>query len=461
LNARVETPNPIDIPAGADSVYFLMFSGWDDELRSNRWHYASRWARHLPVVLLQPTRASLRGSEARPEPRIPNCEILEIGSPVPEPGYLRRSLAEAGQVMQHMRTRGHSRPVLWCYNPRLVGLYAAVPALRRVFHVTENFRDFDWLPSSFFVELESAAAISDLVVPVSKGVEASVAPFVSPERLVLVTNGCDGTQYSPDGSKDPELAGAKHGFERTAVYAGNVNKRIDFGLVERAAAANPDTLIAIFGPVSDMGTGDTGAWRRLLRCKNVRYFGAVDPQRLAAIYRTSELGMIPYRRTPSLVRNGFPLKALEMCATGLPTVSSLMEPLVGLAAALVVAGDDESFLDAFSTLGRDSLTEAGRDELAAVCAHNDYDVKFAEILRKIMTVGNAPEPTTQMDLLLSRLGRDSWTSACTTSESRERADVLRARASLAYGGLGARLPARIRHVIPVSVRDRIRDWLAT
>ena len=173
----------------------------EQELRSNRWHFASRWARHLPVVLVQPTRTSLRSAEARPEPRIPDCEILEIGSSVPEATYLRRSLAQAGQVMAHMRARGHARPVLWFYNPRLAGLYGAVPAVSRVFHATENFRDFDWLPSYFFVELEAALAMSDVVVPVSKGVEAAVAPHVSPERVLLVTNGCDRKEYSPDWAR--------------------------------------------------------------------------------------------------------------------------------------------------------------------------------------------------------------------------------------------------------------------
>lgn len=461
MNARVETPDAIEIPGGADSVYFLMFGGWDDELRSNRWHFASRWARHVPVVLLQPTRTSLRTTKARREPRIPNCEILEIGSPVPEATYLRRSLAQAGQVMAHMNARGHKRPVLWFYNPRLVGLYAAVPAVTRIFHATENFRDFDWLPSYFFVELEAALAMTDVVVAVSGGVEAVVAPHVPPNRLVLVTNGCDVKQYSPDGPTDDELTAARAGFERTAIYAGSVNSRLDFDLIDRAAARSPDTLIAIFGPVSDLGVGDAGAWKRLLQHDNVRYLGPADPDRLPSLYRTSDLGMIPYKRVPWLVRNGFPLKALEMCATGLPTVSSFMEPLVGLAGALVVADDDESFLNAFDTVRRASMTEPQRDELAAVCARNDYDVKFDEILRKIASVGIQSEPTTRMEVLLEHVGRDGWVDACTISARRELADSLRARASHAYGALGARLPARVRQAIPESVRDRVREWLAT
>ena len=150
-----------------------------------------------------------------------------------------------------------------------------------------------------------------------------------------------------------------------------------------------------------------------------------------------------------------------MCATGLPVVSSFMEPLAGLAAALVVADDDTFFLEAFATLRRASMTEPQRDELAAVCARNDYDVKFAEILRKVASVGTAREATTRIDVLLDRLGHESWRVACATSVRSELADELRARASHAYGRLGALLPARVRHAIPESVRDRVREWLAT
>ena len=149
-----------------------------------------------------------------------------------------------------------------------------------------------------------------------------------------------------------------------------------------------------------------------------------------------------------------------MCATGLPTVSSLMEPLVGLAAALVVTEDDESFLHAFATLRRDSLSKVNQDELAAMCARNDYDVKFTEILHKIASVGSEPEPTTRMDVLLGRLASNSWGDACTAGVWSEHADALRAWSSQAYGKVGASLPARVRHLIPASVRDCVRDWLA-
>ena len=37
-----------------DAVVMLTFSKWHTEMRSNRYHYATRFARHLPVIFVQP-----------------------------------------------------------------------------------------------------------------------------------------------------------------------------------------------------------------------------------------------------------------------------------------------------------------------------------------------------------------------------------------------------------------------
>src|SRR5690242_3554006 len=55
----------------ADSVYILLHQGWNNEARANRWHFATRWARHLPVVLVSPDTV-WAGHVSRREPRIQN-----------------------------------------------------------------------------------------------------------------------------------------------------------------------------------------------------------------------------------------------------------------------------------------------------------------------------------------------------------------------------------------------------
>jgi len=46
----LEMPNSRFIPF--DSVYFLIFESWKEELRANYWHFATPWAKHLIILLV-------------------------------------------------------------------------------------------------------------------------------------------------------------------------------------------------------------------------------------------------------------------------------------------------------------------------------------------------------------------------------------------------------------------------
>ena len=445
-----------DVTAAVDSVYFLMYDGWDDELESNRWHYARRWASHLPVTLLQPRQSVARRRGAAAVAGIQNCEILPILETRGNATYPLQGLVQAAQVMEHMAERGHSRPLLWCYNPLLAVLYGAVPAVARVYHASENHFDFEGMPDVFLHELEASLRMSNLVIAVSSGVADGIRSRVPEAHLEVVTNGCDTSHYRPAGPSSAAIASARARFERVAVFGGNVNARIDFSLVERAAARNDTTLIVFVGPVGPLGESDGESWRRILGSNNVLHLGRMSPDELAAVYRSADLGFIPYRREPWIVRNGFPLKTLEMAATGLPLVASHMQPIVGLASAIAVAEDDEQFLEAFSGLSRSALTDEARRELIDVAAANDYDSKFDQVVAHVAGAIEAGKPLqTRLDSVLPSVGYESWSASCTKILNRFRASPLQAFA-YAWGLLAARIPTRARRLVPAWLKDQIR-----
>ncbi len=64
-----------------DGGYFLMPEGWAQELRTNRWHHAKRWARQLPVIPLQSTQAVAS--------RSPKAGRPDIGTWVSQDGQYR------------------------------------------------------------------------------------------------------------------------------------------------------------------------------------------------------------------------------------------------------------------------------------------------------------------------------------------------------------------------------------
>lgn len=444
------------VRAAVDSVYFLMYDGWHAELESNRWHYARRWAQRLPVTLLQPRQQMPRRQAAVPSV-IDNCEVLPIvGAGGPE-AYPLGGLVQASQVMEHMHARGHRRPLLWSYNPWLAALYAAVPAVARVYHATENHFDYEGLPEFFHLELEASLRISDLVIAVSSGVADGIRARVPQAPVALVTNGCDTSRYRPVGAPSGSLAADRDRFDRVAAFAGNINDRLDFELVERTASANATTLIVFAGPVGSLGDRDAETWRRVLGLANVRHLGRMTADELAALYRSADLGFIPYRRERRIVRNGFPLKTLEMAATGLPVVATHMEPIKGLAGAIAVSEDDEQFLDLFTSLSRSALSEEQQLELIETAAANDYDRKFEQVVASV--AGSIPadrKARTKLDDLMLVLGHDPWRTSCVRIFDRFRASPLRPLA-FAYGVLAPSRPAWSRRLVPAALRDRLRS----
>ena len=337
-----------------------------------------------------------------PEPRIPNCRILRIQS-VGEPYQMAKDTQiQLGQILTDMSERHFERPLLWCYNWKLAGPFARLPAIARLLHATEAYFDMPGL-GPLLPRLRAAVAITDLTVAVSDGVAGSIRSRIDRAEIMTVTNGCDYRLYS-EGKADEVLAASRGTYSRIAIYAGNINGRLDFDLLRRLASENPNVLFAVYGPVSSLTEKDASAWKGLLSQTNVMTPGPVDPDRLPDLYAAADVGIIPYRSDQWLVDNGLPLKALEMCATGLPVVSSLMKPLLGMADGLVVTSSADEFLAAFAKTSRANLSAAALAELKAVSSANDYDVKFEQIVKALDEHVKEPRVTTRVDRLIDALG---------------------------------------------------------
>jgi hypothetical protein len=423
-----------------DSVYFLLVPGWEKELRANRWQFAVRWAKRKPVVLVTPNKKH-GAAVSTPEPRIPNCRILSVQL-VSEPNVLAKAQIQVGQVLSDMTEHHFAKALLWCYNPDLAELFARVPAVARLHHASEAYFDMPGRSAAFQQRLRAVVAMSDLTVAVSDGVAAGLLRRIENADVVTVPNGCDYRHYSA-AKPDRALSDAAHAFDRVAVYAGNINGRLDFSLLHRLANTFPRVLFAFYGPRIELGRADADAWQKLTLLPNVIAPGPVDPDRIRDLYAAADVGMIPYRQDPWLVENGLPLKALEMCATGLPVVSSLMKPLLGMAGALVVTSAADEFIEAFARTSRAHLSESQAAELNAVSSANDYDRKFEQILTELDRHITDYTPSTRVHVLSAALGAE-WTDA-QARYSRWLAMPLPARmAGTLIGKAALLLPTRLR-----------------
>lgn len=380
-----------------DSVYFLMFPGWKHEFRGNRWHYATRWARHAPVTLVQASDdpATLRAT-VEIESRIPNCRILNV----PTNGSsecldMSRALLQLQIISNDMRETRARRPLLWAYDPSYALVFDALPSVARVVHATENYFDFAGLPAPFYTRLEAMVRRADATIAVSDGVAALYRERTG-ARIDVISNGCDYEFYRA-GGHDAELGAASAGFEKTAIYAGNINDRLDIELVEHLCGHSPETFFAFYGGESGLSETDLARWNALRDFANFRYFGAVTPDRLPALYATAHLGVAPYKRRPDLTRNLFPLKIYEMLAAGLPVVSAAFDSLGDReSAALRLASSAGTFLDLSKQMDRRKLSAEVVSKIAKQCAAEDYEQKF-EAMRRLL--GDRVHPSPQSSLM--------------------------------------------------------------
>jgi glycosyltransferase involved in cell wall biosynthesis len=473
-----------------DSVYFFMWAGWRDELESNRWHWGKRWANVRPVVFIQPELREGEAAGASREPRLANVEILSIEAHSSDPGSLLRvGLRQSGQIAAHMLSRGHERPLFWLYNPWLLVPSLLNPAAARVYHATENYFDFDDVPESWLALYRHSLKTSDLVICCSQGVARGLAAEIDGGDFVTLSNGCDYSKYSrptsPRGQWPTRMEDWQQSKRRLAVFAGNIDLRLDYQLISRLATNHPDIGFVFAGPINfaSLSTRQRREYDALLRVSNVRWLGRLPAEDLPALYWDCDLGILPYRTDMrTLVENGFPLKALEMAAAGLPIVSSLMKPLQEVPDAVVVVDSPEAFSLAISSHSRRTRSDAARQAADHVCRAYDYDVMFERMLGELAgrLHDGPPQPGSLADFVasigvgafcscLARLApvplaasSSFFATPCRAAEQPAEGAIPKIRIPFRYrvGLLLGIIPPPIRRFVPAPVRQLGRRWMA-
>lgn len=357
-----------------DSVVMLTWSDWKTEPRSNRYHYASRFARSVPVLFVQPDSAA-----ALSEPtELERITLLHVGA--------RYDDEQLAPVASLLAAQGLNRPLLWIYNPNYTGLERHFPGAPRVFHATE-----DYFSGSTFLHEPAGAAryahrlqvlgiqrrvilavrASHLVVCVSHGVAERIARFCGRRReLRVLENGCD---YAFWAARPP--AATAPSARRVAVYHGGINERLDAALIVGLMRRLPDWEFQFCGSVSP--TFD--AWREVQGEPNFRYLGTLDPEAMRDVLYRADVGIMPYRRIASVTSTIMPLKAFEYAACGLPVVSVPIDSIASFPQVFRVARSADEFAQAMrEEAAQRSDPQRLQARLAAARAQ-DYDARFRQL----------------------------------------------------------------------------------
>ena len=359
--------DPSDLKDRFDAIVMLTWSDWKTEPRSNRYHYASRFAKTLPVYFVQADMPPMAGPLEATE--LANVTIVHAGSQYgrPQSLFLETILSELDV----------KRPLIWVYNVYFSDFILRHTNQLIVYHATEDYmRD----PDEMFILGDMAPILTgfkqilphvDLLVSVAVPVRDNFLKrggYAGPE--ILVPNGCDHEFWL--SQKAHQYSAPRNG-RNVAFYQGGINSRLDYDLLNAVAASMPDWEFWFCGVAAE-----SAEWSELLGKENVRYLGRLSIEKVAAAARSARVGIVPFVDRP-LMRISVNLKYYEYVACGLPVVSSPNDALLDRPDIFSVAYTPQEFERAIRDLapGRTD-PELLRHRLASA-AEQSYDKKFAEV----------------------------------------------------------------------------------
>jgi glycosyltransferase involved in cell wall biosynthesis len=264
----------------------------------------------------------------------------------------------------------HQRGVDLFHSPHYV-----LPLLRRrksvvTIHDCIHLLFPEYLPNRFAYRyakmmMGSAVRRSSIVFTVSEASRRDILQFypeADPERLQVVPNAIDETLLADPGEEEMERVKERYQIRgRVVLYAGNIkpHKNLDrlisaFGLLKQKAGHEDLKLLIIGDEINKYPSLRRRVEAAGVR-QDVRFFGFVPEQTLAALYRLASVFAFPS------LYEGFGLPPLEAMACGTPVVTSNMSSIpevVGDAAVLVDPYDVAAIADGLErVLGDAALRE--------------------------------------------------------------------------------------------------------
>lgn len=349
-----------------DAVVMLTWSDWHKEPRSNRFHYATRFARHLPVYFVQPDATDGQISFER----IEHFGVTLVHVPAVY------SVASARGLGQALSRRGVRKPLLWIYNVFFEHFVHRSSAPLKVYHATEDYlsKPDGWAVAEDSVRRPLLDLLQqvDLLVAVSPGVAESYSKaggYLG--RTVVLPNGCDFEFWKASGAAHARPAADG---ERVALFQGGINARLDYELLADLARSKPQWNFWFCGSARDGGAG----WSALSKHPNVRHFGELDSTGIAKLAAAAQVGLIPFKQD-QLIRNSLPLKAWEYVACGLPVISVPIDALEPYREFFRIEKTASTFATALDEVGPSRNDAAMLDKRLAAAELQSYDHRFVEL----------------------------------------------------------------------------------
>lgn len=376
----ITTQLEMELATEFDAVVMLTWSDWKNEPRSNRYHYASRFARTLPVLFLQHSAINGHGIYVEPS-EINGLDIVNVNS--------NRDLAGkcAEEVIQLLAARGIRRPLVWIYDSIYYqALIDLLPRAFKVYHATEDYltETSGWNQSMDVVakSIINLIPLIDFMVFVSQGIVDSYYKRGGYRGLgELIENGCDAEYFIE--CADTDAVNISQQNLQIAIFQGGINQRLDYQLLIELVQRLPEWEFHFCGAAIE-----SVGWRKLQQQANVRYLGVLTPKELSQHMCLSTVGIIPYVQE-KWIRNSLPLKAYEYVACGLPVVTVPITTLERDPDLMTIATTPAEFEGALLKAAESRFDSTLLKRRREAALGKSYNVRFDSMCRHLLKAHQA------------------------------------------------------------------------
>jgi teichuronic acid biosynthesis glycosyltransferase TuaH len=350
-------------------------------------HIAARLTEWAPVLYVDPPTSLLElthlpSARRSSPPQILGPRLARI-TPVALPLTRRRGLVRATQMLTRLQIGSAIRRLGGTVAVRILAsdlpLYGNAAGERRVLFATDDFSEGAELMGLDRRQIRrheaQLARQSHLVIAVSELIAQKWRSLGC--TVTVIPNGCDVEHFAATDRApwpaDLRLPGPIAGF------VGQINDRLDLGLLEAVAARGRSLLLV--GPVTRIA--HRGRLASLLARPSVQWIGPKPFTAMPSYLRAIRVGLTPYADTP-FNRASVPLKTVEYLAAGRAAVSSDLPAARSLATPHVsIAAGAEAFARAVDTRLTEPLTDVVVAQRRAFAARHGWTARarrFAEAI---------------------------------------------------------------------------------
>jgi glycosyltransferase involved in cell wall biosynthesis len=285
----------------------------------------------------------------------------------------------AWQLRRAMRALGVTQPILWLYEPRMVGLVGRLGEKLSVYFNYDELADF--APNARIRDVLQAyddrlCRAVDVVFASSSG--QSQRRQRLNRNTHFIPNAADYGLFSqalnPATPVAPELANAGRPI---LGFVGWLGHQLDVPLLLRLAEAYPDYALALVGPDA---LEKSEAYHALRGRPNVRFLGRRPLDALPSFLKAFDVALLPYDLKNSHAQSIYPLKLHEYLAAGCSVLATDMPELRPFSPVIRLARDEADFVGLVPSALADNAPER-KQARTNVARQHTWEQRVATIHR--------------------------------------------------------------------------------